>query len=280
LRALKMLERITLGGLDMLASDELLEKGIVVAFTGREGGSSRGEYSSLNLSYDVGDAPDAVTENRRAVASALRLPLERWILGRQVHGARVCEVSPLDVGRGSRDFRSGIPRTDALVTDLRDSALGVLTADCVPVAMAAPGRVGGRAVAVAHCGWRGVVAGTAPAAMRALCRYAGCPADEILVFIGPHIRSCCLEVGDDVASIFRGRFGGSANRPGDDGRTYLDLEKACELQLLAEGASADRVFCSEECTSCGAGYFSFRGSGGVCGRQGAFAAVLGADRSS
>ncbi len=273
-----MLDRIALGGIDVLAAGELLERGVVVAFTGREGGVSTGACSSLNLSYDVGDAPGDVTANRLLVSRALGAPLERWVVGRQVHGARVSVAGPLEVGRGARDFLSGLPRTDALVTGQPDCALCVLTADCLPVVMVATGGACGRAVAVAHAGWRGALGGATAAALRALAGFAVCPPGEILVFMGPHIRSCCMEVGEDVGADFVRRFGDTVTRPDDDtGKTFLDMERACELQLLEAGVSAGNIFGSGTCTCCGEGHFSFRASGGTCGRQGGFAAVLGED---
>ena len=266
-----MLDRIRLNGLDLLVAGELSQRGVMVAFTGREGGSSSGPYSSLNLSYDVGDTRADVTANRLAVAGAIGVPLDRWVTGRQVHGACVSEVGPLEVGRGARDYASGIPRTDGLVSVVAGVALGVLTADCLPVVMVAGH---GRAVAVAHAGWRGVLAGTAAVAMRALAKRSACPMEEILVFIGPHIGFCCMEAGGELADLFRRRFEEGVTRRGEGGGRFVDLERACELQLLGAGASPGNIFGSRTCTACSQSYFSFRGSGGECGRQGGFAALL------
>lgn len=149
-----MLERVTRRGLEMLVARDLEERGLLVAFTGRDGGTSYGPFSSLNLSFKVGDDRRAVSANRRRVSDSLGIPLEAWVLPQQVHGRSIAVAGRLEVGRGAVDFASGIPRTDGLVTVLRGVAIGVLTADCLPVAMIAPS---GPGVAMAHAGWRGVL---------------------------------------------------------------------------------------------------------------------------
>lgn len=262
-----MLERVTREGVELLAAPALERRGITVAFTGRSQAAGPREFSGMNLSFDVGDDHRAVTSSRTALAAALGVDPGRMVFPRQVHGATVRVVGPLDVGRGAADHDSGIPRADGLVSMLRGVAVGVLTADCLPVVLAAPSA---RAVAVAHAGWRGVLAGTAEAALRKLLRETGCAPVEVLAFIGPHIRPCCFETGPEVTDLFERRIG-SARFSGARGR--IDLGRACAGRLVAAGVPHGRVHVHEECTSCGRDYFSYRASGGACGRQGGFAVV-------
>ena len=267
-----MLELVNRAGVDLLVDTELEGKGLLVAFSGRQGGVSLGAFSDLNLSYSVGDTPKSVSLNRVRLAEAIEVPLDRWVLCRQVHGAVVREGGPLDVGRGARDFESGIPRTDGLATALGNTAVGVLSADCLPVTLVARSRP---SVAVAHAGWRGVLAGTAVVALRKLAKLGECPASEVSVYIGPHIMACCMEADEKLSRMFRGRFGPEVSKPGGAGKTLIDLELACRRQLEAAGVARANIHGSGICTACGEGYFSFRGSGGTCGRQGAFASILG-----
>ena len=64
-----------------------------IAFSGRAGGVSEGAYSSLNVGGHVGDAAQAVQENRRRLAEALGaggLPL---VVPKQVHGTALVDVT-------------------------------------------------------------------------------------------------------------------------------------------------------------------------------------------
>nr|MBA2474477.1 laccase domain-containing protein [Actinomycetota bacterium] len=124
-----------------------------VAFSTRRGGVSEGDFASLNLGVRTEDEPERVLENRRRLCERAGLDPGRAALGRQEHGARVHRARAegiLDVS----ERRAG----DGLWSDEADQAMLVLSADCVPLALA---RVGGErpALAVLHAGWRGLLAG-------------------------------------------------------------------------------------------------------------------------
>src|SRR5262249_45143843 len=117
-----------------------------------ERGSTRGPYGSLNLATHVGDDAAAVRANRARMRAAPALPSEpAWL--EQVHGAR--EPHPR---------REAIAPADGAVTARVDSVCAVLTADCLPVLLT---DTAGTRVAVAHAGWRGLLHGVLPAAVRA-----------------------------------------------------------------------------------------------------------------
>jgi YfiH family protein len=138
--------------------------------TTRSGGVSTGPYASLNLGNGVGDDPAAVIENRRRLLAHCGCERIQWL--RQVHGTRCVRVTA--------DSWEQAPEADAAWTDEPDVALGVLTADCVPVVIAAPmhGVVG-----VAHAGWRGLVGGVIDALVDAL----PVRASELVAWLGPAI---------------------------------------------------------------------------------------------
>ncbi|MGW7793493.1 polyphenol oxidase family protein, partial [Streptomyces tricolor] len=128
------------------------------AFTDRWGGVSAAPYEELNLGGAVGDAPEAVRDNRELAAKSLGLDPALVVWMNQVHGA---DVAVVDEPWGERP----VPEVDAVVTARRGLALAVLTADCAPVLLADP--VAGVAAA-AHAGRPGMVAGVVPAAVRAM----------------------------------------------------------------------------------------------------------------
>ncbi len=166
-------------------------------FTTRRGGVSTGGFAALDLGLDRDDPDDRVRENRARVCAALGIDPERVAMGRQVHGAGVREVSG---GEGGflghlRDW----PEGDGLVTATPGTALVVLGADCLPVAM---WRRDVPRVAAAHAGWRGLVAGVLESTVAAL----GAPGAAGAA-IGPGIGPCCYPVSAEVREAFAERFG-------------------------------------------------------------------------
>lgn len=219
--------------------------GLLVAFTNRRGGESLPPFDSLNLALTVGDEADAVERNRRRVSEALGFAADRMALARQVHGAELIEVP---------DGCSGlVGEGDILATSASGQVISILTADCTPVAIA-----GTRGVALAHAGWRGLVAGAIERALE----WVG---DAHVAWVGPCIRACCYEVGPDVIEAFERR-----GLPIADER-HVDPRDASRYVLNENGLRT--VATTDVCTYCDADHFSYRRDG-VTGRQGAFLAQL------
>lgn len=174
---------------------------------------------------------------------------------RQIHSAEVRPAAPGRCGEG-----------DALWTRRRGLALAVVTADCVPVLLAAKG-----AVAAAHAGWRGIVAGVVTAALRSLGTEAGfAPSSKVRAWIGPAIGPCCYEVGEDVAEkVAAASEAGVVLREGRRPRPHLDLQQAVAAQLGAAGVEA--VETVPVCTRCAErDLWSYRRDGAGAGRNRAF----------
>ena len=216
--------------------------------TTRAGGISSGAWSSLNLGTHVGDSPEAVAENRRRLRETLRLPAEPvWL--EQVHGARVL-----------RPDRGESGPADAAVTFEVGTVLVVMTADCLPVLLAASD---GSRIGVAHGGWRGLAAGVLEAAVDAL----ECDPSQILAWLGPAIGQSAFEVGDEVRAAFVARDPAleRAFAPNARGRWQADLYALARAALRQAGV-AD-IFGGGECTlGESQQYFSHRREA-PCGRM-------------
>lgn len=221
-----------------------------VVFTTRNGGMSSGAFASLNLGPWTEDDPAAVDANRRLVSRYAGRPLAGAF---QVHGAAVHLLEDLPPPDG--DARADPVEADALVTRRDDVALGVLTADCMPIAL-----VAGGAVAAVHAGWRGLADGVVENAVAAL-HDAGGTGAPVTAAIGPAAGRCCYEVGDEVRAAF-------ADEDADvrDGRR-LDLKLIAARRLRAAGVAtvADVGLCTL-CAPPGL-LFSHRRDDGVTGRQ-------------
>jgi len=109
-----------------------------------------------------------------------------WATIKQVHGTRVVTAT-LPGFHGE---------ADALVTSTIGLPIAIATADCVPVVL-----IGRRTRAVAHAGWRGVARGVVPATIDRMHALGDTPTVAIL---GPHIGSCCYEVGPEVIEAVGG----------------------------------------------------------------------------
>lgn len=226
------------------------------AFSTRQGGVSEGPYESLNLGILTDDDPARVARNRELLAGALGRDPARVAMGWQVHGADV-QVHHEPPGPGLQGFGSpgdDLARVDAQVTDSAEVTPLVLVADCVPVALAAPG-----AVAMLHCGWRGVAAGIVERAVTAVRRLGD--AGEVSAAIGPAIGQCCYEVGPEVIDV----FARNGHEDALEGR-MLDLPRVVRREL--ESLGVQDVALAGVCVSCHPElFFSHRRDGGLTGRQ-------------
>lgn len=191
-------------------------------FFTRKGGVSGGIYASLNCGFGSRDEAGHVEENRARVVVALgvRPPdnenapsalshVDREMRRRardeptalrepsalcslyQVHGNNVARVT-------EAWGRDAMPQADAMVTDVPGIALGILTADCVPV-LFADAQAG--VIGAAHSGWKGTYADI-PAVTVAAMAALGAEPSRIVAAIGPAIGFASYEVD----SAFRDRF--------------------------------------------------------------------------
>lgn len=191
----------------------------------------------------VGRGP-ALEPDRVLAAIEGERPLARV---EQRHGAVCVAARPGSCGEA-----------DALWTGEPGLALCVVTADCVPVVMAAE-----RRLAVVHAGWRGIASGVVTAAARRLGGLAA-------AWIGPAIGACCYEVGQEVAARVEAASAPGVSRPGPRGKPHLDLAAAVEHQLRRAGAH--RVERIGPCTRCSPErLWSYRRDGAGSGRNLTFA---------
>jgi YfiH family protein len=207
--------------------------------TTRAGGASCGAYASFNLGAHVGDDPAAVERNRERLRGTL--PADPvWL--QQVHGTEVVDAASAPA----------LARADAAVARARHVVCAVLTADCVPVLLAA---ADGAAVAVAHAGWRGLAAGVIEAAVARM----GVAAGTVIAWLGPAIGPRAYEVGPEVRAAFvrHDAAAAAAFAPRRDDRFLADLFLLARQRLARAGVAA--VYGGRDCTfSDAARFYSYR----------------------
>jgi YfiH family protein len=173
---------------------------------------------------------------------------------RQVHGARVVWAE------AARE----LGEADAVLARAPGLRIGVATADCVPILLAAGG-----VVAAVHAGWRGFAAGVIENAFAELGRAA--PGAEVAAAIGPSIGGCCYEVDAPVLEPLRARCGAlldAALAPARPGHARLDLGLLAQLALARAGIAPAAIgVTARQCTRCDAQRFhSHRRDGAAAGR--------------
>lgn len=186
---------------------------------------------------------EVATARRRAVVD---LP---WTTPRQVHGRSVLVLAG-NGGPGGDDPAGPYEvDADAVVTSEAGQAIAVLGADCPLVGLAS----GDGVIAVAHAGWRGLVAGVLEATVGEM-RAAG--AGDITAVLGPCIHPECYAFGTDDLDRVVARLGPSVRGHTSAGDPALDLPAAVTAALDHVGVPAPARLAG--CTGCDPAYFSHR----------------------
>lgn len=237
-----------------------------LVFTTRRGGVSTGVYASWNLSFEVGDLPAAVAENRFHLLNALR---NTGTFSEQTHSHHR-EVELVTLQQIHSDIILPVTNTiphpdgekgDALFTNIPSLALGIKVADCLPVYIFSPRH---RAIGIAHCGWRGTAVKLAEKLARQMACQLSLPLTELYFALGPCICPNCYTVGEDVAAVLRraypqtnmfllppeqiarGRIESLPNQT--SGSYHVDLRAVNRWQLIELGLTeaASLHLCSKE----------------------------------
>lgn len=251
----------------LISLDQWLLNKVSGGFSRRDGGVSQGVYRSLNVGFHVGDDASHVVENRLLLARDMGIDVNNIVFGEQIHSNQVEIVTKDTVRSGPFD---SIAKADGLVTSDPSIALGVLTADCVPL-LFADARAG--VIGVAHAGWRGATSGIISEVIANMVLLGGLQ-ERIRVAIGPAIRSCCYEVDTPVIRAARvaydrmGRHMPSWQKSTiHTGTVMMDLPRICHDELRTLGIVEEHILDTAICTSCMPGSFSHRRDFGQSGRQ-------------
>jgi YfiH family protein len=161
----------------------------------------------------------------------------------QVHGATVVRA-PAEAGWRECDS------CDALWSDQPGLALAIKVADCLPVTLIDDAH---GVIANIHSGWRGAVQRITGATLDTLVRDSPFDPATARAWLGPTIRVCCFEVGDEVVEQFRAAY---LNADAFIDRSlgpkpHIDVAGLTSELLRALGIT--RIVDVAMCTRCGAG---------------------------
>lgn len=245
------MREITSAGVTYLAFPALLKSGMVRhGFSTRMGGVSEGPYATMNFSFTRGDNPEAVRENYRRMAEALRVDMEKMVLTWQTHTTNVRVVSEEDLGKGiikERDYRD----VDGLVTDMPDVTLVTFFADCVPLYFLDKKN---RAIGLSHSGWRGTVKRMGQKTLETMAEAFGTRPEDVTACIGPSICMDCYEVGGEVIEEFAAEFPEAVHDrlfyKKENGKYMLNLWEANRIVLMDAGIREENLSVTDICTHC------------------------------
>ncbi len=241
----------------VIFSEKLRESGeISHAFFGKKSGSSTGLFSSLNCSKYVGDNEESVKKNLEIVRK--NLGASAVVTLNQCH-SKIC-IGIINEKKIESDMKA-----DAIVTNIKGIALGILTADCVPILFYDRTK---KIIGAAHAGWRGAFSGVIESTIQKMESFGSC-AKDIVVALGPSIDKNSYEIEQEFMEKFSGN--------GDcfcisNGRMCFDLPKFCRKKLIESGILENNIdVLNVDTYTNNDDYFSYRFAkknlGGICGRQ-------------
>lgn len=199
-------------------------------FFTRRGGASSGVFAGLNCALSSSDQDDAVRINRARVAAAMGVAPDGLATVPQVHSADVLVVERGGAADGP---------ADAMVTSVSGVALGILTADCMPILLV--DHEGG-VVGAAHAGWKGALGGVIENTVEAMIGL-GADRSRIRAAIGPAISQAAYEVGPEMLEDFMAEDADAARyfAQGKGDRLKFDLVGFGLGRLRAAGVEAEWI---------------------------------------
>jgi YfiH family protein len=118
-------------------------------FFNRSGGTSKGFYKSLNCGLGSHDKRENVMNNLKIVCKKIGVAYKKLVLPNQTHGNKFYFI------KKGHNFNKKI-KADSLITNVKNIAIGILTADCVPILIYDKDK---NIISAIHAGWKGAYKG-------------------------------------------------------------------------------------------------------------------------
>jgi len=200
-------------------------KNIKHGFFNQKGGKSVGIYTSLNCGIGSSDIKKNVIKNLKIVCKKIKISTKRLVLLKQIHSNKFYVI------KKNYKFKKKL-KGDALITSLQNIAIGVLTADCVPILIYDKDRM---IVSVIHAGWKGVYKEIIKNVINFLIKNGSKP-ERLIAVIGP----CIAQKNYEVQKDFKKKF---INKDKQNklffkikrNRTYFSLNRCVYYQLKKLG---------------------------------------------
>lgn len=226
------------------------------------------EAESGNMALHNCISTDNIIKNRQKLAEILGCDLGSFVCPGQNHTDNFYQASSADKGKGSYEYASAIPDTDALFTFEPGILLCCYTADCVPVLFhnKAAGLTG-----VIHSGWQGTVKEITLKVFKHLIDNLGLNPQDFKVYIAKAISQEKFEVDEDVYSQFKalGYADPFIFYKDSTGKYHIDNQQTVKKQCEIAGIPSHLISVDKTCTYTDPDCFSFR-QDPKCGRHMSF----------
>lgn len=204
-------------------------------------GISTRHYGNMSLHRD---GSEKTIQNREHFFSDMGISPKQVVMAGMVHGSKIVNVGKSEQGRGINNHAQVIKGSDGLITTANEVFLMVTAADCLPLMAYDPVN---RVVAIAHVGWRGIIAGVVGEVIEKF-KLQGSQSEDIVVGIGPGICQRHFVVKNDVLEQFLNAYPSAVFVRNKDG--YIDLRKAIINHLIRAGYHKSNIEISHYCPMC------------------------------
>ena len=205
-------------------------KKIKHCFFSKKNGFSKGIYRSLNCGRGSKDNKKIVQKNLNYVAKKMSVEKNKLILMTQTHSNKVVEIK-------KNNYKKKI-RADAIITKMKGIALGVVTADCVPIILY---DVKSQIIGCIHAGWKGAYSGIIKNTIAAIKKHSS--DNEIYACVGP----CIAKKNYEVDFVFYKKFVDRSDKnkkyffQKKSGKKLFNLRKFVTDKLLKFKVKVDQI---------------------------------------
>jgi len=166
-------------------------KNVKHGFFNSKGGISKNIYKSLNCGPGSRDKPGNVKKNLELVRKKINQSARNIFLLNQIHSSKFVYIDQ------KYRFKSK-PKADAVITNLTNLPIAILTADCVPILICDQQK---KIIAAIHAGWKGAYKGIVDKVIKFMIKKGSKP-QNISAVIGPSISIDNYEVQNDFKNKF------------------------------------------------------------------------------
>ena len=188
------------------------------------------------------------------------MSLEQLVFLNQTHSIQGKVITKEDASTALPSF---VNEGDYIITKVPRMGLGISTADCLPLIIYDPKN---HAVAIAHAGWKGTVAGIGPVVLSRMKNLFSTKASDVEVILGPAAKQCCYEVQEDFMNNVKAFPYASTLFKRTDKGIFFDRDGLTRRQLEDVGVTSFNTQ-YHACTICDPGHCSVRRLPGSLERQ-------------
>jgi YfiH family protein len=222
-------------------------KQIKHCFFSKNNGFSKGIYKSLNCGKGSKDNKNNINKNLDFVAKKMGVKKNKLVLMHQTHSDKVVEINKFN-------YQNKI-NADAIITKMNSVAIGVLTADCVPIIIC---DVRNKIIGCIHAGWKGAFAGIINNTIKKVKKLNS--SNKIYASVGP----CIGEKNYEVDNKFYDKFVSKSRKNKiyfkhkNKSKKLFNLRKFATDKLLELNVKVDQV--NKDTFAEKSNFFSYRRS--------------------